>query len=374
MSSVSPSQPKRRKTVLKFPRREAAHLEALFSSIGEGVIATDEHGIITRVNQVALDMLGYKQREILHKRFTQKIVAVHENGTKIDLLDRPIVKAFLTGQINSERVLYKCKDGSLLPALVTVSPIMLRRKPVGAIEVFRDLTAEIESDKLKSDFISIASHQLRTPLSAINMYTRMLQGGMAGKLSEPQQEYTRIVLSSVERMNELIDTLLNITRIEAGGLSIHSQYLHFDDLLRTIVEEFEPAAAEKQLRFTHEIDAKLPEVHSDSLLLREVCANIISNAIKYTPELGTVHVSLEQRPSSLLLTVKDTGYGIPETAHKHIFTKFFRAPNITVSDVSGTGLGLYLTKAIAENLGGEIWFESTEQAGSTFYFSIPLPS
>lgn len=372
--SKLPAPKPRRKPVLAFPRREVAHMEALFSSIGEGIIATDEQGFITRVNQAALNLLGYRQRDVLHKRFTEKIVAVHENGQPVNLLDRPIVKAFITGHSTSERAYYRRKDGGILPVLITVSPIMFRRKPIGAIELFRDLTNEIENDKLKSDFISIASHQLRTPLSAINMYTRMLQGGMAGKLSDPQLEYTRVVLSSVERMNELIDTLLNITRIEAGGLTIKNEFVHCNLLLKAIVEEFEPTAHTKGVVFTHDIPEDLPEIQSDNLLLREVCVNLISNAIKYTPEGGTVHVGLERRPSNILLTIQDTGYGIPESARKHIFTKFFRAPNITTNDVSGTGLGLYLTKAIAEKLGGEIWFESAENSGSTFYFSVPLAS
>lgn len=363
---------KPRKPLIQLPRRDGAHLEALLSSIGEGMIATDQQGCITRINQVALDMLGYKQRDVIGQRFTEKIVAVHENGSQVDLLDRPIVKAFLTGQSTSERTLYRLTGGELLPVQLTVAPILFRGKPVGAIEVFRDLTAEIENEKLKSDFISIASHQLRTPLSAVNMYTRMLQDGMAGPLTESQLEYTRVVLGSVERMNELIDTLLNITRIEAGGLTVKTEFIQFDELLTRLISEFTPGAHEKKLEFTHDIELSLPELQSDSLLLQEVCANLISNAIKYTPEAGSVHVGLKIHGNNVLLSVKDTGYGIPDSAQKYIFSKFFRAPNITTNDVSGTGLGLYLTKALVERLGGDIWFESAEDAGSTFYVSLPI--
>lgn len=351
---------------------DATRLEAVFASIGEGAIVTDEKGLITRVNRAALTMLGYRKSELLRKRFPEKIVAVHENGAVVAILDRPIVKAFMTGQAVSERMSYRRKDGSLLPVTLTVSPIIMRGKPIGAIEVFRDLTTEIENDKLKSDFISIASHQLRTPLSAINMYTRMLQGGMAGELSAQQRAFTEIVLTSVERMNELIDTLLNITRIEAGGLTINPQPLELNELFATILTEFRPAAAEKKIQLTHDLAPDLPVIISDSLLLREVCANLLSNAIKYTPEHGTVHVRVEQTPVAIICSIRDSGYGIPEADQKHIFSKFFRAENISKQDVSGTGLGLYLTKAVAENLGGEIWFESVENKGSIFYFSLPL--
>ena len=167
-------------------QHDRVRLEALFSSIGEGVLASDENGIITRVNQTALDLLGMRRSALLGKRFTDAVVSVHDNGKTVSAYDRPIVKAFQTGKTVSARTLYVRSDGSLLPAQVTVSPIIYRKKPVGAIEVFRDLTDEIESDKLKSDFISIASHQLRTPLSAINMYTRMLRDGLAGEL-KPEQ-------------------------------------------------------------------------------------------------------------------------------------------------------------------------------------------
>ncbi len=350
---------------------DSARLEALFASIGEGVIATDEAGTITRINKSALDLLGMREHDVLHKPFLNTVISVHDNGKPLDAFERDIVRAFQTGKSVSARRLYQKKGGALLPVYLTVSPIIYRRRPIGAIEVFRDLTSEIENDKLKSDFISIASHQLRTPLSAINMYALMLRDGLAGELTEEQLTYIRTILKSAERMNTLIDTLLNITRIEAGSIKIKVQPVRLDKLAQEMLAEFIPTARAKRLTLTAEIPATIPAIHTDNLLVKEVCANLLSNAVKYTPEGGSVYLKLAETPQEIRWTVRDTGYGIPANEQKNIFLKFFRAENILDKDVSGTGLGLYLIKNIAESLGGDLWFESAENAGSTFHFSLP---
>ena len=171
------------------------------------------------------------------------------------------------------------------------------------------------------------------------MYTRMLQDGLAGKLTSEQRSYTAVVLASVKRMNELIDTLLNITRIEAGGLIVNPLPTNIGTILETILTEFLPAAKDKHITLTGDIPDNLPTVTTDSLLFREICANFISNAIKYTAEGGAVQVSLAVQRHSLLYSVKDNGYGIPDASQKHIFSKFYRASNITVQDVKWQGLG-----------------------------------
>jgi PAS domain S-box-containing protein len=365
----------RKKPAAKAPpeasRHDSAHLEALFASIGEGVVATDENGTITRINQVALDLLGMRRSDALHKHFLSVFIAVYDNGSPVGAFDRSIVKAFQTGKTVQARTLYQQKDGGLLPVQLAVSPIIFRGKPIGAIEVFHDLTDEIESDKLKSDFISIASHQLRTPLSAINMYTMMLRDGLAGPLNDQQLPYLQTILTSVERMNILIDTLLNITRIEAGGIVIKQRTVQLNELAAEMLQEFVPAAKAKGISLSYKLPEAMEPVRTDSLLVREVCANLLSNAIKYTPEGGTVELTLRETPKEIRWTVADTGYGIPKDEQKNIFLKFFRAGNIVNKDVSGTGLGLYLIKNIAESLGGELWFESIENEGSTFFFSLP---
>jgi len=368
-------KPTRRSSALKRIADESTHdtarLEALFASIGEGIIATDETGTITRINKKALHLLSMRERDVLGKPFLSAIVAVHDNGKPISAFDRPIVKAFQTGKSITSRTLYRKKDGVPLPISLTVSAIIYRGRPIGAIEVFRDLTDDIRSDKLKSEFISIASHQLRTPLSAVNMYAMMLRDGMAGSLTSDQQIYIETILTSARRMNVLIDTLLSITRLEAGSIELHMQSVHPNELTQEVLQEFIPTAHEKKLSLTIEVPRTMKSVYTDGLMVKEICANLLSNAVKYTPKGGAIRFALTETPTEVQWTVQDTGYGIPTSEQKNIFLKFFRAENIVDKDVSGTGLGLYLIKNIAERLGGDLWFESTENVGSIFHFSLP---
>jgi len=348
-----------------------AEAETLFNSLGEGIIATDINARITRVNPAALAILGFTEQELIGTWFPESIVATFDNGSPIDIMDRPVTQAIVTGKTVSTRAQYRRKDGSLVPISLTVSPIMRGAKPTGAIEVFRDVTLDIKSDKMKSEFISVASHQLRTPLSAINVYTHMLHDGMVGDLNTEQAVFIKSILGSVGRMNHLINTLLNITRIEAGGVNVKLSHVKLQDLAAEIIEEQSPEATKKGLKISQRLRNDTPIMATDALLVREVMANLLSNAIKYTPSGGKITVSLRSDESNIILCVKDTGYGIPLSAQAHIFTKFFRADNILSEDVSGTGLGLYLTKTIAESLNGELWFESVENVGSAFYFSLP---
>lgn len=353
-------------------QREKARTEALFASIGEGIIATDGHGKIIRVNDVASSILGVKKRELLGRWFPEAVVAVKQDGTVMENLERPITKAVVRGETITERLTYMTGDGKMIPVSVTVSPVLIKGKPAGVIEVFRDISVEMRSEKLKTDFISIASHQLRTPLSAVSLYSQMLYDGMAGPLNERQLEFLETTIAATKRMNSLISTLLNITRIEAGSIAVDPSHTPLVPLLRSLITEFSPEAESKAISLTAEVTEDPLAIHSDSLLVREVLANILSNAIKYTPKGGSVVVRLREKGSQVLISVQDTGYGIPAASQQYIFTKFFRADNIISQDVSGTGLGLYLTRTIVENLQGELWFESDEGRGTTFHISLPL--
>lgn len=227
-------------------------------------------------------------------------------------------------------------------------------------------------DQTKDEFVSLASHQLRTPLTSIMLYSGMLADGYGGKLKSKQQELLDVVLFSTDRMRELVRVLLNIARVEAGRVTIQPKATDLHQVLKDILDEQKPKAAEKNITLIDTTTARIPIIHTDQNLLKELYTNPISNAIKYTPPKGTVTVKLELKDKMVFASVQDTGYGIPKREQRKIFTKFYRGTNIAKKEVVGTGLGLYLFKLVAENLGGEVGFTSTENKGSKFWFTLPL--
>ncbi len=351
---------------------EKANAEALFASIGQGIIVTDVKGTIIRVNQSTLNILGYHRDDILGKWFPDVIIAVHEDGSLVNPATRPVMKAFMTGKTMSAKSYYKTKSGQTIPVALVVSPVLLRKRPVGAIQVFRDITDEVRAEKLMSEFIGIASHQLRTPLTAVSTYSQMLKEGYAGTINESQMSFIDVVIDAAGRMNDLISTLLNITRIEAGNIKVESRLIPLAAIVKEIIHESALIAEQNNIKLEFDIPSDSLRIKSDRLLVREIFASLLSNALKYTGKGGTVHISLYARVNDVIFKIEDTGYGIPQKDQPYIFTKFFRSSNILEKDVSGTGLGLYLTKNLVESVDGEIWFNSRKNHGTTFYVSLPL--
>lgn len=351
---------------------QKALAEVLFNSIGDGAITTDEYGRITRINPIAQNILGYGEKEALGMWFPKLLEAYDDEGQSVPLIERPVTRAFVTGKIISERVHYKNREGKLLPIAMTISPIMVKDQPVGCIEIFRDITNEVEIDKMKSDFISLASHQLRTPLSAIKTYTHMLLDGFMGPLTKPQIKSLKTIVSASNRMNETISTLLNITRIDSGSIVVARKPVLIDQTLDEVINEHYLAAIDKDIKINFSHPASKPKLISDGVVLKEIFGNLLSNAIKYTPNGGKIIISIKPHKAKLIVSVQDSGMGIPLESQPNVFTKFFRADNVVKKETSGTGLGLYLVKGLVKELGGEVWFETKENKGSTFFVSLPL--
>lgn len=233
-----------------------------------------------------------------------------------------------------------------------------------------------EVDRMKTEFVSLASHQLRTPLTAIRLYVEMLANEKKGKnLTEKQLGHIQAVETATLHMTKLVGDLLNITRIELGHLKYNPELIQPIDVIEGVVRDIKPIADERACRV--EIVRQKedpPRVYVDPAALYEVIHNIVTNAVRYSPRTkGRVQISVEKRDEmDLVIAVKDNGIGIPEESRERIFERFYRAKNAMLTTGDGTGLGLYLAKYLAREWKGEVSFTSKENKGTTFFVAIPL--
>ncbi len=349
-----------------------AKSEAIIKGIGEGLMVFDAKGKVERINKAAEKLLGYSQRELLGNTYIKLVKATDELGGTITAKNRPVLQA-MEGKRNINTILYYTrKDGSTFPAQLSVSPIIIGDEVAGAIEIFRDVYHEKEIDRSKTEFVSLASHQLRTPLSTVSWYSEMLLAGDAGKLNKEQAQYVDEIYRGNHHMIELVGSLLNVSRVELGTFSVEPEPTNLVKLCQTIIKDLEPKIFARKIDFKEKYDRGIPIMDVDPKLMRMVIENLASNAIKYTPEAGTVTLHLKRLTQEVQIMIKDTGYGIPEGQQDKIFSKLFRADNVKARDTEGTGLGLYMVKSIIDYSGGKIWFESSENNGTTFYVNMPI--
>ncbi len=353
--------------------------EAILEAMNEGLIATDETAKIVLVNKMATQLLGLPSEEAVAGQAITDAYELHEvtekKGQPGPLLppeQRPTRLALATGEITSGVFGFQAKDGSERQLNISASPVKLEGTVVGSVTIIRDVTKEKEIDRMKTEFISLASHQLRTPLSAIRWFSEMLVAGDAGKLKPEQLDFAQNISSSTERMIALVNALLNISRIESGRIMIAPQPTDLRELVSGIIVDLKGKTEEKHQNLIISVHEGLPKINVDPRLIGQVYLNLLTNAIKYTPKGGEISVFISKKGNDVISQVTDNGYGIPKEQQGRIFEKFFRAANAVKVETDGTGLGLYLIKAVVESSGGKIWFESKENKGTTFWFSIPL--
>ena len=250
--------------------------------------------------------------------------------------------------------------------------ITLQKKIEEATRELRGANSRLkEIDKAKDEFISMASHQLRTPLTAVKGYLSMMLEGDSGRIKPQQKEMLQRSFDGAQKMVYLIADMLNVSRLQTGKFVIENKPTYLPDVIQGEVDQLKEQAASRQIVLTFKKPEKFPTLNLDETKIRQVIMNFLDNALYYTPKEGEVTVKLEATDESVTYTVTDTGVGVPKSAQHHLFSKFYRADNAKKMRPDGTGLGLYMAKKVIVVQGGAIIFRSTEGKGSTFGFSFP---
>jgi PAS domain S-box-containing protein len=358
-----------RERVVESERHE---YEAVLHSLKDAVIVTDEFNDIAMVNEQAGRLLGFEVSNALHKP-VQEVV-------RDDLLTRQISETSRAGVISKQKrfehsLTAHDEDGEGIHSFdVTLACLQDEDQDAvgGVVTILRDVTREKEISQMKSDFVSQASHELRTPLSSINAYIEMLIDGEADD-EKSRDEFYQIIKSEADRVGRMIDNMLNISRIEAGIISADYEEVDFVKVVRDVLETMKPQASLKEIMLIEKSGPLVYTAEADRDMVYQVVMNLVSNAIKYTPDTGRVTVSVENDDASrgVLVSVSDTGLGIPPEAIGRLFEKFFRIDNYK-RVAKGTGLGLNLVKQIVESVHrGTVGVTSEVGMGSRFFFTIP---
>jgi len=231
-----------------------------------------------------------------------------------------------------------------------------------------------EANRMKTEFVSIASHQLRSPLSNLKWTIELLMSERNSLAPEKQLEYFKILKENSQRMEELISDLLTVSRIEQGKLSLKKEDFSLGSLIKEVIEEMELFAKASNVEIEFKVKESLPQIFADPSQIKLVVENLLDNAVRYSQEKGGIEIKLEKKNKNLYFEIKDKGVGVPIEDQKYVFQKFFRSRNVLHHQTEGSGLGLYIAKSIIEKSGGKIGFKSQEGLGSTFWFTIPIKS
>lgn len=315
------------------------------------------HSLVTQptpVNRVQAANRASQLSELLNQVYdTDKRLTVLENNFSATLGSG-------SRNINDSLVRLTIVITILLGALTLLVAILIGR-------------AIIRLDRLKTEFVSIASHQLRTPLTSVNWIAEALLTESKGKLNPEQKKAMTELYNSGQRMSNLITDLLRASSLDLGTYKSRLETINVGGTLKVAIKDQQPVLDQKNISVTTNIDENLPRISLDKQLLSVVFQNLLSNSAKYTPAGGTITIDIHAKKTSLLIGVADNGIGIPREQQSQIFGKFFRADNAKEADASnGTGLGLYIVRAMVQMARGAVWFESAENQGTTFYVKLPL--
>lgn len=356
-------------------QEDASRSQAILEAVADGVLVTTLDNRIDFVNSSAERILNISASQF-NGRPLGELGAILGGAASMWMetifrwSEDPSAN-YQPGEMYAEQL--ELENGRI--ALVHLAPVLLQKEFLGTVSIFRDVTHEVEVDRLKSEFVATVSHELRTPMTAIKGYVDILTMGAAGALNENQMHFLDIVRSNIDRLNILVSDLLDISRIEAGRVVLRMQPLDLHALAEEVIAEVldRSRAENKPMALSLDAPRDLPPVLGDSERVRQILSNLVNNAFNYTPHNGTILVSIRREDGELRVDVQDNGVGIAPENQERIFDRFFRGEHPLVLATPGTGLGLPIVRQLVEMHNGRIWMKSTGIPGDGCTFSFTLP-
>jgi signal transduction histidine kinase len=366
-------QAERLGTMLRLEQIETAKNQAILESIADGVIVSDAQHKIILANMPAGSILDIPRDQLIDK-------SINELLGLYALADQSWVPAIEDWARNADRLQrwsYLEERLSIEDKVINVrvSPVLVSNQFFGTVSIFRDITKEVEVDRLKSEFVSTVSHELRTPMTSIKGYVDLLLMGAAGGMSQPQVRYLQVIKNNAERLHMLVNDLLNISRIETGKVALDLRPVDIADLIDQVVVGHVRGRIQhedKQINVKTNLPDNLPLVNADHARVTQVLTNLLDNALNYTANGDKIEIAARPEGNTICISVTDNGIGISEENQKKIFDRFFRAEDSSVQKVPGTGLGLAIVRSIVEMHGGQLYVQSKLGRGSTFSFNLPV--
>ncbi|MCX6780901.1 MAG: PAS domain S-box protein [Candidatus Magasanikbacteria bacterium] len=347
--------------------------EVVLNSIASGLVVADKEGLIIKASKSFFDLLGWAREEVIGKKITDLVRIEDESGQKMLITENYLAQIHAEKEgsgLTRVHCFLRRKDGARLSALVIIAPVN-NDGLSGIVETFTDTTQELEVEREKNEFLSLASHQLRTPLS-ITKWTLDLCNQDQTNLTEAQKKRLVDLYESNERLISIVDGILHTAKIEAGKILLKKELVDVSDLIRELCETMMPAVNKKNQKLSISIKSKLDHVFIDSMLFREAFISLLDNANLYAPEGAHIDVEADTYDvMTYIVSIHSAESFIAEQDRKHLFTKFYRGEHSQKVTGSGNGLGLFIAKSAVETNGGKIWFESTIDNGTTFFFTIP---
>ncbi|RPJ29039.1 MAG: GAF domain-containing protein [Chloroflexi bacterium] len=369
-------QAERLGSMLRREQEDASRSQAILEAVADGVLVTGQNNRISFLNQSAAQILnlepGYvmgQALDVFGGLFGKSAGSWME--TIRNWSEGPV--GYEPGDTFAEQL--DLENGRIV--LVHLAPVILQNDFLGTVSIFRDITHEVEVDRLKSEFVATVSHELRTPMTSIRGYVDVLLMGAAGAVNENQAHFLSIIKNNTERLNILVNDLLDISRIESGRVTLSPQALDLREIAEDVIEDVLRRSQEenKPMALSLDMPKKLPHVYGDIERVRQILGNLVDNAYHYTPQNGTIIVRIQclNGGNEVQVDVEDNGVGIPLEDQSRVFERFYRGEHPLVLATPGTGLGLSIVKQIVEMHKGRIWMKSSGVPGDGSIFSFTLP-